>query len=107
MGFQSETETRIAKALSEAHVLFFPLPAAVAGVQKKEPDFVVCADGKWGILEVQGDEFHPPETAAKEHERGRWFQNYGVKVFQIYSATRCYSNPDEVVAEFLKLLRAS
>jgi len=105
--FQSKTEVKVAEALSRASVLFFPLPAAVAGMTKREPDFLVCADGKWGILEVQGDEFHPPETAAREHERGRWFQRYGIRLFQIYDAARCYSEPDEVVAEFLALLRPS
>lgn len=105
--FLSRTETRIAEALSQANVMFFPLPAAVAGVQKKEPDFLICADGKWGILEVQGDQFHPPETAAKEHDRARWFKKYGVKVVEIYDATRCYSDPEGVVEDFLRLLRAS
>ena len=105
--FQSKTEVKIAEALSRASVLFFPLAAAVAGRSKREPDFLVCAEGKWGILEVQGDEFHPHETAAQEHERGRWFRGYGVRVFEIYDAKRCYANPDDVVSEFLKLLRAS
>jgi hypothetical protein len=107
LAFGSESERRIAEALSKTGVLFFPLPAAVAKVDVKEPDFVVCAEGKWGILEVQGDRFHRPETAAKEHERGRWFQRLGVRLFQIYDATRCYSEPDEVVKEFLDLLRSS
>jgi hypothetical protein len=107
LAFQSATEVRIAKALSDAEVLFFPLPAAVAGVKKKEPDFLVCAAGKRGILEIHGDQFHTPETAATEHDRGRWFQKYGLRVFQIYDAVRCYSHRDEVVKEFLHILRES
>lgn len=105
--FRSRTEQVLAEAFSRSGVLFFPLPAAVSKVQKYEPDFLVCHRGKWGILEVHGDDFHPPETAAKEHERGRWFQELGVKMFQVFNATDCYNDSDGVVERFLKLLAAS
>lgn len=105
--FRSRTEEVLAQAFSRSGVLFFPLAAAVSRQQRFEPDFLVCHQGKWGILEVHGDDFHPPETAAREHERGRWFQELGVKVFQVFNATDCYSDPDGVVGRFLKLLAAS
>lgn len=105
--FQSKTETKIAQALSKTHVLFFPVANAVAGLQKKEIDFLVCAEGRWGILEVQGGKFHPPERVAEEHERQRWFQSRGAHFFQIYDAVRCHSDPDGVVSEFLALLRST
>lgn len=96
---------RLAQAFSRKGVLYFPLAAAVSGRRKLEPDFLVCnSDGKWGILEVHGDNFHPPETAAKEHERGRWFKERGVRVFEVYGASECYNDPDGVVERFLKLL---
>jgi len=106
--FRSRTEQVLAEAFSRTGVLFFPLAAAMSRAQKYEPDFLVCSgQGKWGILEVHGDDFHPPETAAKEHERGRWFQERGVRFFQVFNATECFNNPDGVVDRFLKLLAGS
>jgi len=106
--FRSKTELVLAQAFSRSGVLYFPLPAAVSKAYKLEPDFVVCdSQGKWGILEVHGDSFHPPETAAREHERGRWFKERGVKVFEVYGATECYNDPDGVVQRFLRLLAGS
>jgi hypothetical protein len=102
--FRSKTEVIIAQALDKAGVLYFPLPAAVIKQDKREPDFLVCHAGKWGILEVQGDEFHPPERASAEHERARWFKRHGLGIVEIYNATRCWHDPDGVVKEFLELL---
>jgi hypothetical protein len=108
LGFRSRTEQVLAEAFSRNGVLFFPLAAAVSRTQKYEPDFLVCnGQGKWGILEVHGDDFHPPETAAQEHERGRWFQERGVRFFQVFNATDCFNNSDAIVDRFLKLLAAS
>ncbi len=83
-----------------------PLPVAVMGARAKykEPDFVICHRGKWGILEIHGEEYHPPETAAKEHARRREFQELGVETYEIYDATECYNNPAKVVEQFLRLL---
>ena len=106
--FRSKTEMVLAQALTRRGVLYFPLAAAVSGERKYEPDFVICnGQGKWGILEVHGDDFHPPATAVKEHERGRWFKERGVKLFEVYGASECYNDPDGVVERFLNLLAAS
>lgn len=48
--FRSRSEQAIAAELAKAKTLFFPLPAAVSELKKYEPDFLVCLDGKWGIL---------------------------------------------------------
>lgn len=105
---RSKTEMALAQEFSRKNVLYFPLPAAVCGEEKREPDFLVCnQQGKWGILEVHGDEFHPPQTAAREHERGRWFKERGVKLFEVYDARECYHHPDSIVDKFLKLLARS
>lgn len=57
--FRSATEIKIAEALDRAGVLFFPLPKARVAVDDRhmnvEPDFVVCQEGRWGILEVTGN----------------------------------------------------
>lgn len=82
--FRSATEIKIAEALDRANVLFFPLPKARvvtnSGHMNVEPDFVICQEGRWGILEVDGEPFHPAERSAIEHDRDRLFRRHGVPV---------------------------
>jgi hypothetical protein len=105
LGFRSKTETVIAAALARRGLLFFPNAAAVAGSQKREPDFVICTpEGKWGILEINGDDYHPPERFAQESERARWFKKLGIPIVEAYDARWCYNEPDNVIDEFLQLL---
>lgn len=101
--FRSRTETRIFDELVTRGLLVMPLPVAVLGLadRYREPDMVVVYKGKVGILEVHGDPWHPPETAAAEHERRREFTRLGVAVYEIFSATRCWDDPKGVVDEFL------
>jgi hypothetical protein len=107
--FRSRAEIRIYDAMKRRDVLFFPNAAAVlggrSGEDKKEPDFLVCDHGKWGLLEVMGDVFHPSATAFKDHDRARLFKDYGLIVVEFYDATRCYSQPEVVVDDFLRRLR--
>ncbi len=110
LGFRSKTEVVIAEALDANGVLFFPLPSARLALEGEQrgtlvPDFLVCANGKWGILEVDGEPFHPPGTAAKDHRRDRYFQLQGVKVVQHFDANECFRAPAEVVRRFLALLQ--
>ena len=104
--FRSQSEIQVYEALKKRNVLFFANATAVLGGTnwKKEPDFLVCQDGKWGILEVMGDDFHPPETAMKDHDRGRLFNDYGVSCIHFYDAPKCYNTPEEVVDDFLSRL---
>lgn len=104
LNFRSKTETKIFDALIKRGLLVFPLPVAVMGCRRqyREPDFVVCYNGKVGILEIHGDKWHPPETAAKEHERRRKFSKLGISVYEIFGADRCLDNPDGVVDDFLQ-----
>jgi len=104
LNFRSKTETRIFDALIKKDLLVFPMPVAVMGNERpyREPDFVVCYKGKVGILEIHGDRWHPPETAAKEHERRRKFNKLGVSVYEIFGADRCLDNPDGVIEDFLQ-----
>jgi len=105
--FRSKTEIRVAQALDKAGVIFFPLCMARVSMANRrinlEPDFLVCKGGTWGVLEVDGAAFHPPERTAQEHERDRLFRSQGVIVEQ-FDATRCYNEPDRVVAEFFRIL---
>jgi hypothetical protein len=106
--FRSATEIKIAEALDKAKVLFFPLSRArlngPTGRVNREPDFLVCKDGKWGILEVDGEPYHPPQRTVHDHERDRLFQQHGIRLVQHYDSTDCYVTPDKVVGEFLALL---
>ncbi len=104
LNFRSKTEIKIYEALLKKGLLVMPLPVVVMGVNEKykEPDFVVCYKGKIGILEIHGGPYHPPETAAKEHERRREFTKLGVSVYEIFDSERCWQNPDSVVDDFIQ-----
>jgi len=107
--FRSESEIRIAQALDKADVLFLPNCKARLGSAEnrsnKEADFLVCWEGKWGILEVDGEPFHPPSRTVKDHERDRLFRTHGIRVVEHFDATKCFEDPDGVVQQFLDILK--
>lgn len=106
MKFASKTEIKIAMELEARRVLFFPLPLAVRAEtgefyrDHREPDFLVCDQGAWGILEVS---FHQGRYE-KDSEKDIWFKKSGILCIQHYTAERCYNHPAEVVDEFLEIL---
>lgn len=110
--FRSKTEIRVYEALKMRSVFFFVNATGVLGGKSspqggtalKEPDFVICLDGRWGILEVMGEDFHTSQTAPKDHDRARLFKEYGVRLIEFYDAHRCYHSAEDVVDEFLRLL---
>lgn len=104
--FRSKTETRIYDALKKRNVLFFANATAVLGGKniKREPDFLICKEGRWGILEVMGEAYHPAATAMRDHDRARLFKDYGIAVIEFYDAARCYNAPEDVVTDFLARL---
>jgi uncharacterized protein YjbI with pentapeptide repeats len=107
--FRSQPEIKIAEAFDRVGILFYPncrarLSSAV-GREGKETDFLVFYQGKCGILEVDGEPWHPPSRAVHDHERDRLFKVHGIRVVEHYDATRCSRQPDEVVQEFLEILR--
>ncbi|MBD2292605.1 pentapeptide repeat-containing protein [Anabaena sphaerica FACHB-251] len=105
--FRSETEIKIAEALYRTRVLFLPNSLArlttPKGRENTEADFLICYNGKWGVLEVDGP-FHTAERRVEEQERERIFKKNGIKVVERFDAQRCYNNPDEVVQEFFKMI---
>jgi hypothetical protein len=109
--FRSESEVRIAQPLDRAGVLFLPNCMARLGVESdrknREADFLVCAAGKWGILEVDGEPFHPPSRTVQDHERDRLFRDHGIRVVEHFDASQCFEQPDDVVNRFLRLLISS
>lgn len=106
--FRSKTEVKIAQTLQGRNVLFFPNCRARLRIEdgfgSREPDFLVCQEGKWGILQVDGEPWHSGYTRAKEQRDDLSFQKYGIKVVLHFSANRCWENTDGVVDEFLDLL---
>jgi hypothetical protein len=105
--FRSQAEIRLAGALEKSKVLFLPNCKARLGISKREnrePDFLVCHHGKWGILEVDGEPYHPPSRAVEDHERDRLFLAHGVKLVQHFDAGECFENAEGVVKKFLYLL---
>lgn len=107
MKFGSQAEVRIAQELEARKVLFFPLPLAVRQDTKifwqdhKEPDFLICNDGKWGVLEVST---HSPDRYEKDAEKTFWFKKSGILCVEHHTSQRCYKEPDKVVDEFLSIL---
>jgi hypothetical protein len=107
--FRSAYEIAIAKALNEYNVLFLPNCMGRFGSpspqkrMNKEADFLVCYEGKWGIIEVDGETFHA--NAAKDHDRDRLFRSHGVRVIERFTGSQCISNPTSVVEQFLRLLK--
>jgi very-short-patch-repair endonuclease len=107
--FRSVTEKKIAEALEKVNVLFLPNCRGrlntEEGRKTKEADFLICDNGKWGILEVDGEPFHPASRTTEDHKRDRAFLSHGIPIVQHYDAHECYQQPDKVVANFLRLLR--
>ncbi|MBE9225687.1 hypothetical protein IQ264_09660 [Phormidium sp. LEGE 05292] len=106
--FRSKTEIKIAEALEERGILFFPnckgRLGSLANRQNREPDFLICHNGKWGILYVDGQPYHPASRSAEEHEQDRLFHYHGIVWIQRFDAERCYNQSQKVVQEFLELL---
>ncbi|MDD4352624.1 MAG: hypothetical protein PHU71_06665 [Candidatus Gracilibacteria bacterium] len=108
LGFRSASEIKIAQVLDKAGVLFLPNCKARLGSvenrQNREPDFLICHNGKWGILEVDGEPFHQPSRTVADHERDRLFKIHGIMVAEHFDANKCFNKPDEVVNTFLRIL---
>jgi hypothetical protein len=110
--FRSKTEIRIYEALKKRPIFFLVNASGVLGgtttphgrPELREPDFLVCLDGKWGILEVMGENYHTSQTAPKDHDRARLFKQYGVMMIEFFDAHSCYNTPEKVVDKFLELL---
>lgn len=106
MKFGSQSEIRIAQELERRKVLFFPLPLAVRAdtgenwKDHKEPDFVICDKGKWGVLEVSRHE----GRYEVDVEKREWFETSGILCYRPYTAERCFTRPAEVVDDFLQAL---
>jgi len=111
MRFRSKAEMAIAQALERACLDYAPNclvrhGAALVDRLTREPDFLVFDSGRVGVLEVDGEPWHQPERSAAEHIRDRRFRRKGWAV-ERFDAGECRTFPDDVVARFLEVLRAS
>ena len=108
--FSSVSEVKIAQALDRAGVLFFPncvgRLTTTQGRRNLECDFLICYEGYWGILEVDGEPFHPASRAAEDHKRDGFFLDHGVWVHR-FDSNECFKYPDDVVQRFLQRLKRS
>lgn len=108
LSFSSVSEVKIAQALEQAGVLFFPNCMGRLntdqGRRNRECDFLICDEGYWGILEVDGVPYHPPSRAAEDHQRDGFFLDHGVWVHR-FDANECFKYPDDVVRRFLQRLK--
>jgi hypothetical protein len=104
--YASQSEIRIAQELEQRKVLFFPLALAVRADtgenwrDHREADFLVCDDGKWGILEVS---YHP-DRYERDKEKDAWWKQSGILCVEHYTAERCYNESARVIDEFLSIL---
>lgn len=105
MIFRSQTEVRIAKTLDHRGIFFVPptrvrMSAGKNERQSRELDFVICHEGKWGVLEVDG----PFHDAKLDAERDKLLRTHGIRSIQRFPSDRCYNTPHAVIDEFLHVL---
>lgn len=100
--FRSLGEVYLYEPLNKSGVIFFPNCRAVAGYEKKEPDFtIVRGDGKIAILNIVDDSTH---SASKDATISRWYQDKGINNIRTYTSEECKSSPEWVVGDFLSWL---
>lgn len=103
--FLSEAEVKIAQALERKEILYFANPPCriknkQGNMVTKKPDFLIYYKGKARILEVDGTQHE--ESRASDYERDRIFDRQGL-ITTRFTASECFTKPDEVVEEFLGL----
>lgn len=108
--FRSNSEVQIAIALDKLGVLFLPNCRVRLGTSEgrrtKEADFLICCEGKWGILEVDGEESHNGRYV-QDQERDRVFKFNHIRVIEHFDSRDCIKNSHNVVKRFLDILRNS
>jgi hypothetical protein len=104
--FDLEAEVKIAEALDQVGVLFFPNArsrfSSPNGRETSEAGFLICHRGKWGLLLVQGGSSHFEPIA--DDERSRLFQSLksqGIHLIADYDVAECLEESDRFVQDFL------
>ncbi len=103
--FRSNSEIKIAKTLDHRDIFFIPpgrvrMSAGKGERQSRELDFVICYEGKWGVLEVDG----PYHVAKLDAERDKLLRSHGIRNIQRFPSERCYNDPNSVIDDFIRSL---
>lgn len=109
--YRSQAEVSVAQALETTDAAYWPNCLARLGLDAttrtlREADFLIHRLGKWGILEVDGVNYHGG-NAAQDHARDRAFLQHGHLLIQRFPAKDCLAKPAEVVQQFFSLLATS
>lgn len=105
--FRSAAELRIAQALEKAQVLYLPNCKASLGYkirETREPDFLICHRGRWGILQIDGEPFRPQSGSAQQTQSDSVIREHGIRIIEYYQAAQCLEDANGVVQHFLKTL---
>jgi uncharacterized protein YjbI with pentapeptide repeats len=114
--FRSLGEVEVVKALDRANLLFFPhgvarLDCGGMRISDPEPGFLVCyrLPGaptciRWGLLMVDSVRDDKLDRLFEEQERELNYERGGIRIYR-FSYSRCLNNPNEVVQEFIELLK--
>lgn len=108
--FASPAEIEIAKAIEKRKILFLPncktrLFNENGASITAYPDFLICHNRKWGILEVDSNYHYNANSAASDRSRDQSFDIYGIRTWR-FDYEECLQKPDEVVSRFLKFLNS-
>src|SRR5262245_19934834 len=102
ISFRSPAQVRGDQALDHVRALYLPNPVIRLGPaeyrETGEATFVVCHQGQWGVLQIL-KEHHPYNAAPRQYEAT--FASHGIRTIQRYFASKCLSDPDSVVQDFL------
>ncbi|HIK30861.1 MAG TPA: pentapeptide repeat-containing protein, partial [Oscillatoriales cyanobacterium M4454_W2019_049] len=114
--FRSLGEAEVAKALDRANLLFFlqsvaRLDCGGRRISDPQPGFVACyrLPGspncvRWGLLMVDSVGDDKLDLLFEEQERELNYERGGIRIYR-FSYSRCLNNPDDVVREFVDLLK--
>ena len=108
--FASPGEIEIAKALDKRKVLFLPNCKARLFNENDAstsisiyPNFLICHNKKWGVLEVDSSYHYNANSAASDRIRDQSLDLYGIRTWR-FDYEECLQKPDEVVSRFLRFL---
>jgi hypothetical protein len=106
--FRSKNQIKIAEALDRAGVVVYPNCRVRLNTAKsrdtKETDFLVFYQGKWGILEIDGEPHYSASSKVFDPESDRFLKAQGIQIIEHYDAEQCWEQPDIVVQDFLEIL---
>lgn len=125
MRLASMEEMLLAKGLEEAKrksggklkLVYFPnclarilVDAGLDKAVKAYPDFLICANGKWAILEVDGRQHNLPDQAEVDNSKRRRFAMAGIPMWSFSAESvreDAGAGAERVVYQFLELLKSN